>query len=218
MQGCVYLIENKITNEKYIGATTRSADIRFREHCKDAQRFKHRRLYKALNQYGAESFCVKIIETCDSCDLAEREKYWISHYNTFLSNGYNETYGGKGKQLLNDNDVAEIYKETLNQHEVSKILGCHETTIHKKLNKMNIDTLSSDVVNKNKLGHKLTMINFDTNEVIRKFDSQVEAGKWLIDHGCTKINDLKKLSYVVGRAARGLDNRKQAYGYKWAYA
>jgi len=218
MQGYVYLIENKITKEKYIGATTRSIYTRLREHFKDSKRFGHRPLYEAINTYGEHNFTVSVLEICDKESLFEREKYWVKYYDTFLSDGYNATYGGKGKQLLNDNEIVDLYKEVLNQNEVSKILGCNSKTISNKLNKMNIDTVSSCVVNKHKLGHKVKMIDVNTNETIEEFDSQVEAGQWLIDNHKTKIEDLKKLSYVIGRTVRGLDNRKQAYGYKWQYA
>ena len=66
-------------------------------------------------------------------------------------------------------------------------------------------------------GTNCNSFDFKTNELIKSFNSQIEAGQWLIDNQKTKITDLKKLSYVIGRAARGLDNRKQAYGYKWKF-
>lgn len=218
MQGCIYLIENKVTKEKYIGATTRPVRIRFHEHFKDAKRFGHRPLYQAINEYGIDNFNIITLEVCEEENLPNREKYWIEHYNTFLSDGYNATYGGKGKQLLDNDQIVDVYKETLNQHDTAKVLGCNAHTVNKTLNKMQINTVSSNIVNKNKFGHKVVMIDVTTNEIIKKFDSQIEAGQWLIDNCCTKITDLKKLSYVIGRTVRGLDNRKQAYGYKWQYA
>ena len=39
---------------------------------------------------------LKLIEKCPREKLNEREIYWISHYDTFLGDGYNLTLGGAG--------------------------------------------------------------------------------------------------------------------------
>ena len=101
--------------------------------------------------------------------------------------------------------------------ETAKQIGCSVDCVEHVLNDREIDVVSHNIVMKDKFGKKIKAVNCNTNEEIKIFNSQVEAGQWLIDTGKTTITDLKKLSYVIGRTARGLDNRKKAYGYKWIY-
>lgn len=55
-------------------------------------------LINAIKKYGKENFFKEILETCNSeIDLNEREKYWISIYNSKdRSVGYNLAEGGSG--------------------------------------------------------------------------------------------------------------------------
>ena len=97
----IYLIENKITKEKYIG---KSIDIsrRWIEH-----KIKHstlnkeydKPLYRAFRKYGIENFNFKIVEECLPEELNDKEIYWIEKYDTYHS-GYNCTVGGDGNVSL----------------------------------------------------------------------------------------------------------------------
>ena len=50
----------------------------------------------AWNKYGESGFEFLIIEECDISIIDEREKYWISYYNSTNSCfGYNNNSGGK---------------------------------------------------------------------------------------------------------------------------
>ncbi len=217
MQGYIYLIENKINNKKYVGKTTYSIKERFRQHLTDFNKHLERPLYRAINKYGKENFEVVELECCEIEKLDEREKYWIKYYNTFHGEGYNATLGGEGSSYWNHDLIIETYLKTKSFSETGKIIGCHADTVQKVIDSSNIKHFDSYLVMKEKRGHKIQAFDFKTNELIKSFNSQIEAGQWLIDNQKTKITDLKKLSYVIGRAARGLDNRKQAYGYKWKF-
>jgi len=48
---------------------------------------------RAIHKYGKENFIIEEIEKCNQELLNEREKYWISFYNSY-ENGYNSTLGG----------------------------------------------------------------------------------------------------------------------------
>lgn len=217
MQGCVYLIENKINGEKYVGQTMYSLKRRLAEHLRAAKNFGNRPLYHAINKYGIDNFEIKELERCDVNLLEEREKYWIEYYNTYLGVGYNATYGGGGKYLYDYDLIVDTYLELHNIKETAKKIGCCAECVEHVLRERKIDIIPKNIVMKNIYGKKVMAIDCKTNEEIKVFNSQIEAGQWLIDEGKTVITDLKKLSYVIGRTARGLDNRKQAYGYKWAY-
>lgn len=107
----IYMLRNTITDEKYIG---QSVDIlrRVRSHhyCDYNNPYTswyNSKLYHAFRKYGIENFEISILEECDSTDLDEKEKYWISHYKT-VENGYNVGVGGK---VLSENINSEEAKK-----------------------------------------------------------------------------------------------------------
>lgn len=84
----IYKFTNKINGKSYIGQST---DIfqRKREH-------EHRALtnypsnkeynkifYKAIRKYGLDNFSFEILEICDKAQLNEKEKYYITLYNSY---------------------------------------------------------------------------------------------------------------------------------------
>lgn len=50
-------------------------------------------IVKAIKKYGKENFIIELIEEVRTEDLDNREKYWISYYNSY-EEGYNCTKGG----------------------------------------------------------------------------------------------------------------------------
>jgi group I intron endonuclease len=95
---CIYCIENKLNNKKYIGKTVKdNHNIRWHEHKLRLKRNIHSNSYlqNSWNKDGEENFAFWIIETCQKEQLFEREIYWINSFNTFI-NGYNLTKGGEG--------------------------------------------------------------------------------------------------------------------------
>lgn len=215
MPGYIYLIENKITKQKYVGATTRSVDKRFLEHVNDSSRFPERPLYQAINLYGANNFSVSIIETCDVSIIHDREKYWIAHYKTYSSNGYNATNGGSGKSICDECAIILSYENVGEIKEVAKRLNYDVGTIKRVLSDNGIGVTPSAEIMKKKYGHPISAIDIHTGQTVNTFVTQVEAAQWVIEHNLTSMTNVKKVSYIIGRAARGLDNRKQAYGFIW---
>lgn len=49
-----------------------------------------------MNKYGIDNFSFEIVERCEKSELSNREKYWISYYNSMSPGGYNLTKGGDG--------------------------------------------------------------------------------------------------------------------------
>ena len=92
----IYKITNKINDNSYIGL---SVDIerRWKTHCQRYQDPNNKEydkvLYKAFRKYGINNFSFEIIEECDAKQLQEKEKYWITFYDTY-NHGYNATPGG----------------------------------------------------------------------------------------------------------------------------
>lgn len=92
----IYVIKNIINGKCYVG---QSIDIynRWYKHQspKTWEGERGKALYQAFKKYGIENFEFKIIEKCPRNQLDEREKYWISHFNSY-NEGYNMTEGGQG--------------------------------------------------------------------------------------------------------------------------
>lgn len=94
----IYKITNQINQKVYIG---QAQDIqrRWRNHrrdaknCTDPKNLKNP-LYQDIRKYGINNFIFEIIEICSLEELNDKERYWISYYDSF-HNGYNRTEGGQ---------------------------------------------------------------------------------------------------------------------------
>lgn len=86
----IYKITNINNQMVYIGQAA-SIGSRWRTHVKrglKAEEGTSNRLYTALWEEGIENFTFQVVEFCDRKDLTEREKFYISFYNT-KEYGYN---------------------------------------------------------------------------------------------------------------------------------
>lgn len=109
----IYKIVNCKNNKIYIGS---SANIyeRFKAHKRKLTNDCHYNnlLQKEWNEYGEDSFIFSIIEECNVNYLLEREKYYISLYDTLnQKHGYNLApivkTDGKLKQYIPKNKLDE---------------------------------------------------------------------------------------------------------------
>jgi group I intron endonuclease len=91
----VYLVTNKVNGKRYVGWTSKSLEVRWRQHSR-----RHSNcfaLHNAINKYGVESFTIEVLFTVPTKELAtELEIEHIKIYNTISPNGYNLTSGGEG--------------------------------------------------------------------------------------------------------------------------
>ena len=124
-------------------------------------------------------------------------------------NGYNATLGGDGKNYISDQERQEIcqYYLTVGQVKLTAQHFSHsEDTISRILKENNIKV---NYIQKN----EIEMRDLKTNELIKTFVNQCEAGRWLQEQGLTTSDNVRGISYIVGRAVKG--ERKSAYGYAW---
>lgn len=99
-EGIIYKAANIITNEVYIGATTKSIEDRKLDHIQKSDKKVGSYFQEAMQTYGNESFTWEQIDTASSSDeLAKKEVYYIQQYNA-LQNGYNEDRGGGIKKTV----------------------------------------------------------------------------------------------------------------------
>lgn len=112
----------KISNGKsYIGQSN-DIERRFQEHKTKIDI----PIEVAIRKYGVSAFSFEVLEECDLSQLDEREKYWISFYNTYKGVGYNCNPGGgnnrgenNGRTKLTDQDVAHI-RDCYDEHKRRK--------------------------------------------------------------------------------------------------
>lgn len=97
--GVIYKITNKINGKIYIGQTTQSLEIRWRQHCTD-KRSGCRSLRNAIKKYNKENFNLKTIAECKSLDeMNQLEPYYIKKFDTLSPSGYNLRTGGDNSLL-----------------------------------------------------------------------------------------------------------------------
>lgn len=92
----IYKITNIKNKKSYIGKSVEIIPKRWTEHIKTSLNIgsiSHTKIHDAIREYGIENFTFEILEECPKEKLNEREKYWISFYET-NTYGYNIKSGG----------------------------------------------------------------------------------------------------------------------------
>lgn len=210
MKGKIYKIYNDINDRLYIGKTISTLNKRFSDHKKDRKyrKFEKRPLYRAMNKYGEEHFYIELIEECELDCLSSRECYWIEYYDTYR-NGYNATRGGDGKQLYDYDLIVELYNSGFLVKEITEQLGCCEHVVSQALLLAGIDSTTNKVTKSSKPIAAYTLDNI----LIKQFNSQSDAARWLIEEGIAKTDSIKNVGNAIGRVANG--ERKTAYKMLW---
>lgn len=111
----IYCIENTINQHKYFGQSVNLND-RLYGHKSKLKHNKHnnRHLQFAVNKYGIENFIFYIVEECSTADLDERERYYISLYQTNnCMFGYNVEPGGSRAEKTMSQQTKQKISESL---------------------------------------------------------------------------------------------------------
>lgn len=100
--GKIYLISNDVNSKLYVGQTTQSLNKRFNGHCCYSKSDRSANMYikRAIHKYGKDKFHITLIEECPINLLNDRERYWVSFYDSYNS-GYNLTKGGQDSNYFN---------------------------------------------------------------------------------------------------------------------
>lgn len=132
----IYKITNKLNNKCYIG---QSIDImrRWSEHKTAAKCLNtNSQISLAISMYGVQNFTFEVLEECELEKLDDREKFYITLYNSYLD-GYNNTTGGSGcsgfAMVIPTDQLLEIYdllaNSKLTQREIANKYCLGEDTI-----------------------------------------------------------------------------------------
>lgn len=189
----IYKITNDINDKIYIGKTTSDLNTRFRQHCFDSTRecCKNRPLYRAMNKYGIEHFTISLIEECNNPE--EREKFWITYFNSYGSGGYNATIGGDGRPYINYDEIYNLYQKGFNCSEIAEQTNYDAHWISTILK--NIYNISAEEIAK--------MTNRDTKKEVKQYskDGKYIATYESIRAAARAMIDLKLTNCKEGTAA-----------------
>lgn len=210
----IYKITNPENNKVYIGKTVRDYKERWKEHKRDRNKepYKNWHLYRMLNRVGPENVIWEVIEENIPNDkVEEREKYWISYYDSF-KNGYNETSGGANGTKY---DYEEVLTYWLNEGkrnfvQTAKYFNANESTINYIIKSFGYSSRTPAEVaieNSEKKKRSVNQIDLSTGEVLRTFNSLSDASIYL--------SNCKDLAKTISSVASG---RRPSYkGYGWQY-
>ena len=198
--GYIYKIENKLNEKKYIGQTIKPLEKRFSQHKHNYTKsyFSQLALYQAFQKYGIDNFSFEQIEEVPNEKLDEREKYWISYYNSYYD-GYNSTLGGRATPLYewDIDDIIEKYQELKSARKVAEIIGCDHSTIDRILNEAGVKRYTQG---QQKSPDNIVLENSNETKI---FPSGKDAALWLIANGYSKSNNPRNVRVYVNEYAQG---------------
>ena len=192
------LYQLKFPNDKsYIGITSKTAEERFKQHCKLSLSKKRYAVHAAIRKYGKENVVLTVLDTVDNWELlclAEMEA--IEKFNTFMPNGYNLTLGGDGTQTVGIYGAERIARDKEVKLEKAKSYRIANT---EKLKQKSLDyyKLNADVLNKKKIIYRKN--NSDYIRVRRKkyYKSNVaDISQKSLDYYKLNADVLKKRSLL----------------------
>lgn len=135
MTGRIYKITNDLNDKVYVGQTIRTLPERFQKHCSKGDDLSNTMAIKnAIHKYGREHFKIELIEECDPSTLNDREIYWISYYDSYVS-GYNCTRGGQKcghSQKLTpaqETELINLYEAGHSSTELAGFFNVDKTTV-----------------------------------------------------------------------------------------
>jgi group I intron endonuclease len=202
-QGTIYLIENKVNGNKYVGQTVMPLNKRWLAHIQESKTFSERPLYRAINKYGLDNFNIKVLEETTEDKLSDREIYWIEHFNSY-NRGYNATTGGESNKNIRE-DIRDKISESMSN--VSRSDEWVSNVSISLKNKLERGERWGMFLTKNPGGEhckrKVQGTNITTGEII-EFDSTREASL-----------KIKGSVRYTGNICRAIKDNGTAYGYKW---
>lgn len=114
----IYAIVNTVNGNVYIGQS-RTLELRwnrhkwsYNEYLKNKNKRGHKKLWFAFDKYGIDKFKFEILTHCGLKELDNKEKFFISLFNSFKE-GYNCTEGADKPPFLIKHGVYQVCPKTL---------------------------------------------------------------------------------------------------------
>ena len=198
--GRIYIIRNTINSKVYIGQTKVSLKLRFQNHLSAARNGKDYVIGKAIRKYGEENFYIELLEECTIEELNERERYWISYFNSTDNKfGYNISIGGnviRTTKKLDSNLIINMFNSGIPAYKIAKILHTGVPNITNLLKESNI-IYGLDLQKTNKLEESmiidLYLDGYSTIDIGRKFNKNKSTIRRILLRNNIKLRTLKRL-------------------------
>jgi|SRR5690606_22410631 len=96
----IYRIWNKITEESYVGSTTKEIELRLQDHLQKSAKKVDNKFHKAIEDFGPQAFEIGLLDIAETTDeLARKEVHYIDVLDT-IHNGYNSDRGGGFRKTI----------------------------------------------------------------------------------------------------------------------
>lgn len=153
----------------------------------------HMELYEDIRKIGWENIFVEILETFDSVNAGQKERYWINVYDS-VRRGYNQSMGGYGNSTISDSTVAQMIEThktgEKNCTQIAWELGIDRRTVSHKLRENGINIRPSYPGHNHKAVYGQPL-NTDMPEL--SFRSITDARKYIAAQRGSK----KKYGYIL---------------------
>lgn len=212
--GKIYLITNDVNSKVYVGQTIQTLKKRFNGHCCYSKSDRSSNMYikRAIHKYGKDKFHITLIEECPVDLLNERERYWISFYNSY-NEGYNLTKGGQESinfhRLEDTIDIKKFEQYILEfkplATEVAKHFGISKCSVYNLIKRIGNPNLVLNSYNPRK---GKTIEDIDKNELIKLYND----GWSILD--LVKKYKIKKSKISKFLKEQGITIRRGIKGYK----
>ena len=212
----IYKITNILTEEIYIGQTTRPINERWQEHTYNSS---SPLLKIAIQKYGVENFTIEIIEKCKNIKkLTKREQYWINHYDS-LQNGYNSNRGGNGPLFHTEKAKQKISNASkVRQNKESYKLAASETAKKQWINQ-EMSKKQKEIIVKNNKKQSVRKKRKETNLIKnrKKFSVHNINGEFIgiWENKSTCAEDLNLLDHKICACLKGTRNYHKNYIFKY---
>ena len=198
--GRIYIIRNTINSKVYIGQTKVSLKLRFQNHLSAARNGKDYVIGKAIRKYGEENFYIELLEECTIEELNERERYWISYFNSTDNKfGYNISIGGnviRTTKKLDSNLIINMFNSGIPAYKIAKILHTGVPNITNLLKESNI-IYGLDLQKTNKLEESmiidLYLDGYSTVEIGNKFNKNKSTIRRILLRNNIKLRTFKEI-------------------------
>ena len=209
----IYKIINDINDKVYIGKTELPIEQRFKQHCLDAFKVsgEQRPLYNAMQKYGTKHFSIELIEKTEIPE--QREQFWIKFYNSYIE-GYNATLGGDGKTYIDYNIIVDLWNQGYTCKEIAAITHHDRGWVSVILKQKGISPLDIQERARTKKSKSVLQIDPNTNAIIDRFSSGVQAAIAMIEQGLTNCKR-STASTHISEVCR--DKRNTFAGFNWKF-
>lgn len=193
----IYKYTNKKNGKIYIGRSINITKRRW-EHLHNPSPYSY--FDQVLKKVGEEEFLFEIVELCSIEEIKEKEKYWISYYNSCVldnkNGGYNLTRGGE-EYRSEENPWSKL--KVTEVEEIIEALKNSKLSIIQIAKKYNVHSNTISDINRCKTWSWLH--NYDTN-IRKQFQGKLNSGEL----GTNKITEkqAKNIIYLLETDKRSL--------------